>query len=56
MTKEQQRAILKLFNRSSDGAASYLQFRRRFTDFRDYAGGQWCGMFIGIERDGYTHT
>jgi hypothetical protein len=21
-----------------------------------YAGITWCGMFVGIEADGYTHT
>ena len=43
---------------------SYLSFRRRFrlhdyfggSDKGAYFGGPWCGMFIGIEYDGYTHS
>jgi hypothetical protein len=38
--------------------ASYRQFRRTV---RPYFGGDcilvpWCGMWLGIEEDGYTHS
>ena len=57
LTRQQREAVLKLYQRNSSGAASYLQFRRRFRwYYGDYIGGGWCGMFIGIELDGYTHT
>ena len=57
-TLEQLNAIDHLWSRSPDGTADIYQFRKRFTwyDRMDYIGGKWCGMFIGIERNGYTHT
>ena len=56
-TRKQSEAIKRLYDRSQDGAASYLSFRRRFqVCFGDYVGTKWCGMFIGIETDGYTHS
>jgi hypothetical protein len=35
---------------------TYRQFRRGVIYDRDYVGIVWCGMFVGIEKDGYTHT
>ena len=38
----------------------YREFRKRFHMFPSfgshYLGGEWNGMFYGIEPDGYTHT
>jgi len=63
LTKQQREAVKRLYDRSPDGAFSYLNFRRRFrlysigsSGLGDYIGGQWCGMFVGIETDGHTHT
>jgi hypothetical protein len=57
ITKLQQKAIYRTFGRSADGAASYLQFRRRFRkSFDGCLIGKWLGMTLGIETDGYTHT
>jgi len=57
ITRDQREAIKRLYDRSSDGAVSYLAFRRRFRlCLGDYIGAQWCGMFIGIETDGHTHS
>ena len=57
LTRQQREAIWKLYNRDPNGSKGYLQFRRRFHwHFGDYVGGAWCGMFVGIELDGYTHT
>ena len=64
MTKAQQQACLRLFNRQSEMIdpvdESYLAFRRRFikigASYDPYYIGPWCGMFIGIELDGYTHS
>ena len=56
-THKQVKAIKLLYDRSSDGSPSYLSFRRRFRSyFGDFVGAKWCGMFIGIETDGYTHS
>jgi hypothetical protein len=62
-TRLQREAIKRLYDRSADGAGSYLAFRRRFVDYsigpmnmNNYIGAEWCGMFIGIETDGYTHS
>ncbi len=57
ITKPQQKAIQRIFQRSSDGATSYLQFRRRFRKSLDGCLlGKWVGMTLGIETDGYTHS
>lgn len=58
LTKDQQRALKKLYEESPDGASSYLAFRRRAR--HNHVMGclmiVWCRMFVGIEYDGYTHT
>ena len=66
MTQEQKRAIFRLFERNKDGAKDYDDFLSRFVPgtacsleqnkFGDYIGGGWCGMYIGIEMNGYTHS
>ena len=57
ITKEQQRALRQVFERT-ELDMTYLQFRRTaFNVFRDECVMvPWCGMLLGIERDGYTHT
>lgn len=35
---------------------TYMQFRRSVIISRDCAMVQWCGMWLGIEHDGYTHS
>lgn len=38
-------------------SAQWRRFRKRFRwQIGGYIGGEWKGMFVGIERDGYTHT
>ena len=61
ITRSQCEAIKRLYDRSPDSAVSYLAFRRRFRLYSvgsvgDYIGAIWCGMFIGIETDGHTHS
>ena len=37
--------------------AQWRRFRKGFRwGYGDFIGGEWKGMFVGIERDGYTHT
>ena len=61
LTKSQQRSLLVKWQRASQGL-TYRQFRRTVTfhgfgsSFPDYIGVEWCGMFVGIEKDGYAHT
>ena len=35
---------------------SYMQFRRTVQHGYDCVMVQWCGMWLGIETDGYTHS
>ena len=43
-------AVKKLFTRNSDGA------RFNYDHLGGCFGGMWCGMYIGIELDGHTHS
>lgn len=58
LTKDQQVAIKRLHERSADGAASYLQFRRRayYSSLMGCVMLTWHNMTVGIETDGYTHS
>jgi len=63
MTKAQRRALTKLWLRCAEpGKANPLgslrSFHRRARQAYaiDCVMVYWCGMWVGIERDGYTHT
>lgn len=58
MTNEQEAAIRNLYSRSPDGTLTYEEFHSRFRDntLMGCVLGTWCGMVIGIEPDGYTHS
>ena len=52
-------AIHRKYQQSPDGATSYLAFRRRVQPLvgdNACAIMQWCGMWLGIEPAGYTHS
>lgn len=58
MNEKEDAACASLFNRSADGAVHYEAFKARF-QYINFVGcwlGQWCGMTVGIESDGFTHT
>lgn len=55
ITKEQQSAIKRIYDRKDLGI-SYLQFRRSVKHGFDCLMVEWCGMWLGIEPDGYTHS
>lgn len=55
LTKPQLIALKRKHDQSDQGL-SFLQFRRTVQFGRDYVMVQWCGMWLGIERDGYTHS
>ena len=57
-TKAQRAALLALFKRQSS-VATYRQFRVMVQPYFDGTGCvlvPWCGMFVGIETDGYAHS
>jgi hypothetical protein len=56
-TVNQVDAIFKLYGQNPDGSASLSEFASRFNhQIGGYVGGEWRGMHIGIEDDGYTHS
>ena len=55
LTKQQAAALRKLYRRAPQDR-TFLEFRRTVKFYRDFAAVYWCGMFVGIEPDGYTHT
>lgn len=60
-TKAQRVAVKRVYDRKCKGEpASYLAFRRKFKQSGvagdNYLFGPWCGMWLGIEKDGYTHS
>jgi len=61
LTKLQQRALFNLWKQSAlrRDRVSYLAFRRAV--YPEWGGGgcimvPFCGMQVGIETDGYTHS
>ena len=55
-TKKQRIALKRLYLRGTGIEESYLAFRRRVQQGFDCLMVEWCGMFVGIETDGYTHS
>tara|TARA_R100001086_G_scaffold245869_1_gene177352 strand:+ start:1410 stop:1589 length:180 start_codon:yes stop_codon:yes gene_type:complete len=56
LTREQRVAIKKLYDRDWNKPESYLEFRRTVQLGWDCVMVPWCGMWLGIETDGYTHS
>ena len=58
LTREQREALLRVYKRDwEDKPASYLAFRRTaYNSHMDCVMVPWCGMWLGIEPDGYTHS
>ena len=56
--RAQREALYKLYQRNSNGINTYRQFRKcAMPGFGGtYIGIMWGGMFVGIEKDGHTHT
>jgi len=55
ITKEQQKALLKKWIQNDQGL-SFLDFRRKVDQGFDCIMIYWSGMWLGIEKDGYTHS
>lgn len=56
LTKKQQIALKRKYDQNPDGSRSFLSFRRRVQIGYDCIMINWCGMWLGIESDGYTHS
>ena len=59
ITKEQQRALARAYHRAENMPMPFLAFRRSIQPTFGMDGAivvQWCGMWLAIERDGYTHS
>lgn len=54
-TREQREALKRIWLRGAD-ERTYRQLRRDVLPGSDCVMLQWAGMWLGIERDGYTHS
>ena len=55
LTKPQRHALHKVWRRSNQGL-TYREFRKTVEWGFDCVMVPWCGMWLGIEKDGYTHS
>jgi len=55
ITKAQRAAVYRKWTQDSQGM-TYRQFRRTVKSGYDCIMVEWCGMWLGIETDGYTHS
>ena len=56
LTKQQKIALFKVYSRDWNKPLSYLSFRRTVQQSFDCIMVPYCGMWLGIEKDGYTHS
>ena len=56
ITRAQRLAIRRTYERSADNAPTYRALRRRVISGPGCILLPWCGMWLGIEPDGYTHS
>ncbi len=60
MTHEQKIALRKLYDRNSNESKSFDEFCKRAQQsifaIDHVVFIKWCGMTVGIETDGHTHT
>ena len=55
LNKAQQRSLLRKWLQDNQNL-SYLKFRRTVQPGWGCVMVKWCGMWLGIETDGYTHS
>lgn len=55
LNKEQRLSLYMKWLQNNQGM-SYLEFRRTVKLGFDCVLVKWCDMWIGIEKDGYTHS
>lgn len=58
LTKEQRKAVKRIYDRNDPCTAkmTYREFRRTLGAGYDCVMIKWAGIWIGIEKDGYTHS
>ncbi len=57
LTKPQQVSLLRKYQQDTNNYPTYRAFRRTVAiDICGAAMVYWCGMWLGIEPDGYTHS
>ena len=59
LNKVQARALYRIYQGNPDGSSSYWHFRHRVFPLigePKVAMFRFCGMVVGIEPDGYTHS
>ena len=56
ITPQQVASLKTLFLRSPDGSITWENFISRVNYHHSYISLNWCGMFVGIEEDGYAHS
>lgn len=44
------------YQQNPDGSPCFRHFLSRVQEEHDWVYIQWCGMYLGIEKDGYTHS
>jgi len=52
----QHKALQRKYAQNADGAASFAEFKGRACMSFGTLMLPWCGMWLGIETDGYTHS
>ena len=55
LTRKQREALYRKWTQSNQGM-SYKEFRKTVLMGYDCIMVLWCGMWLGIETDGYTHS
>ena len=55
VNKAQRQSLLRKWLQDNQNL-SYLKFRRTVQPGWDCVMVKWCGMWLGIETDGYTHS
>lgn len=61
LTKQQRKALKRVYDRPNSCGTSatgmtYRKFRRTVQQGFGCIMVPWCGMWLGIEKDGYTHS
>lgn len=56
LTKEQQKSLALKYEQHPNGYPSYFAFRRSVRQGYGCIMVRWCGMWLGIETNGYCHT
>jgi len=56
LTKAQRHALKRVYDRPTKWQGSYREFRRTVQPGYDCIMVKWCHMWLGIEKDGYTHS